>query len=205
MSLHDEDALETVEQEEVEQEGKAELEPDTINEAFNEAINADKDEDNVKLAMVHAGANFKNVTRLYNQFCIDAGLVISKAEKNQILADVLNDVDVSDESGFQSAVAALLSAMAGSTERSAAATVRAYAKKNEIDCFKKPTVVSGRTRSLFVAKFHRWLIDTKEATLEDATAYINGKDGFEPTSDSVKHNASTHIAIYNLVTAIRAE
>ena len=68
-----------------------------IRAAFDAAHAAGKEEDDIKLDMIGAGATFKNVTRLFNQFSVDAGLTVSKEEKDQILLDVLNGADLADE------------------------------------------------------------------------------------------------------------
>ena len=55
-----------------------------ILEAFTASVEI-KEEDAVKMDMISKGATFKNVTRLYNKFMIDAGLAISKSDRSQLI------------------------------------------------------------------------------------------------------------------------
>lgn len=151
---------------------------DTENEirnAFDEAITAEKEEDDIKMAMIGAGATFKNVTRLYNQYMIDAGLAISKADRNQIVEDVLEGCDLDTEELFDAAVNALVESIKGATDRSAASLIRAYAKKNEIEVYVKPKGEGG-SRNPFVRIFHEQLIENPKMTEDELKAIIEGLD-----------------------------
>lgn len=173
-----------------------------IRSAFDNAVAAGKDEDDVKLDMIGAGATFKNVTRLYNQFAVDSGLAVSKEEKDQILNEVLNGADLSTEETFNAKVEELMGRLSGSTDKSAAALIRAYAKKNGIDAFKKVKGASGETRVGFTSKYHDWLVANPTSSVEEATAFINGTDGHEETSENTKRNKAHHLAIHRLVNRI---
>lgn len=164
-----------------------------IGEAFTEATENGDDEDTVKMAMIQAGATFKNVTRLFNALMIDAGLAISKEDKEKTITDTLEGREFESEEDFDSAVADLTAAITGATERSAAAMVRAYAKKNELVAYTKPKG-TGANRSGFAAKFYAWLSESVRSA-EDVKAYINGEGDHEDTSDNVKKHASHYIAI----------
>ena len=135
-----------------------------IRAAFDAAHAAGKEEDDIKLDMIGAGATFKNVTRLFNQFSVDAGLTVSKEEKDQILLDVLNGADLADEETFNAKVEELMSRLSGSTDKSAAALIRAYAKKNGIEAFKKAKGGTGEAKTGFAAKFYDFLVATLEQT-----------------------------------------
>tara|TARA_R110000744_G_C19371578_1_gene562715 strand:- start:17090 stop:17680 length:591 start_codon:yes stop_codon:yes gene_type:complete len=164
-----------------------------INEAFTIATDNGDDEDSVKMAMIQAGATFKNVTRLFNALMIDAGLAISKEDKDQTTSDTLEGRVFESEEDFNSAVSDLMSAITGSTERSAAALVRAYAKKNELATYTKPKGTGGN-RSGFATKFYDWLAETAR-TADEVKAYIAGDGDHEDTSDNVKKHASHYVAI----------
>ena len=58
-----------------------------IREAFDSAIASGKDEEDVKMDMLGAGAKFKNVTRYFNEFMIDSGMIKSKKEKDEVTLD----------------------------------------------------------------------------------------------------------------------
>lgn len=171
-----------------------------IREAFDAAQG--KEEDEIKLAMISAGATFKNVTRLFNQFMVDAGLTVSKEEKDQIIAGALEGADLSNEEVFNAKVAELMGALAGSTDKSAAALIRAYAKKNELECFKKAKGASGEQKTGFAHKFYEWLIANPTSTVEEATAFIQGADGNEETSENVKRHQSHYLSIHRLVNRV---
>lgn len=184
-----------VEEEFIEEEVDTEA---VIREAFDEAISDEADEDSVKMAMIGAGATFKNVTRLYNQFMIDAGLAISKEDRNKAVEDALEGRDFDTEENFSEAVDALLASVTGSTERSAAALVRSYAKKNELDCYAKPKG-TGATRSGFTSKLHDLLASNPDIAEEEFVKFVNGEGDYEDTSDNVKKHLSLYLGIWKLV------
>ena len=173
-----------------------------IRAAFDAAHAAGKEEDDIKLDMIGAGATFKNVTRLFNQFSVDAGLTVSKEEKDQILLDVLNGADLADEATFNAKVEELMARLSGSTDKSAAALIRAYAKKNGIEAFKKAKGGAGEAKTGFAAKFYDFLVANPECTVAEATAFIQGTDGNEETSENVKRHQSHYLAIHRLVNRV---
>ena len=173
-----------------------------IRAAFDAAHAAGKEEDDIKLDMIGAGATFKNVTRLFNQFSVDAGLTVSKEEKDQILLDVLNGADLADEATFNAKVEELMARLTGSTDKSAAALIRAYAKKNGIEAFKKAKGGTGEAKIGFAAKFYDWLAANPTSTVAEATAFIQGTDGHEETSENTKRHQSHYLAIHRLVNRI---
>lgn len=172
---------------------------DLVREAFDEAMDAEKDEDQVKLAMIGAGATFKNVSRLFNQYMIDTGRAISKKERDDIAEEILADADVSDEEGFSSAVDAIVEKSTGVSEKQAGAIVRAWAKKNEVECYKKPKGATGR--SGFASKFYDALIENPEMDEEGANVLIDGEDA----SDNVRRHRTHYQAIRKLANAIAAK
>lgn len=162
----------------------------SILEAFNEGVESEQDEDSIKMLMIQEGATFKNVTRLYNQFMIDAGLAISKSDRNQIVDETLEGVDLSTEDAFDAATEALVANVKGATERSAAALVRSFAKKNEVECYKKPAGEGG-TRNPFVQVFHEALIENPSMDEDGLKAIIAGleeKHQVNPTRWFNQHN-----------------
>tara|TARA_R110000803_G_scaffold94312_1_gene161934 strand:+ start:2816 stop:3430 length:615 start_codon:yes stop_codon:yes gene_type:complete len=182
-----------VELEIVEDTQAAEEEADTnadINAAFSEAVNAEKDEDAVKMDMIQAGATFKNVTRLFNQYMIDAGLAISTADRKQIVDDTLEGMDLSTEEGFDAAVTALMDSVQGATDRSAAALVRSFGKKGELEVFAKPKTEGGN-RNPFVSVFHAALIENPsmdEQGLKDVIAALEPTHQVNPNRWFSQHN-----------------
>lgn len=197
--LNEETVNETAGSEGTEQ--KVDLEV-AIRAAFDAAHAAGKEEDDIKLDMIGAGATFKNVTRLFNQFSVDAGLTVSKEEKDQILLDVLNGADLADEATFNAKVEELMARLSGSTDKSAAALIRAYAKKNGIEAFKKAKGGTGEAKTGFAAKFYDFLVANPACTVAEATAFIQGADGHEETTENVKRHQSHYLAIHRLVNRV---
>lgn len=177
--------------EEIGFEGTEESEAEVaIKDAFEAALDAGKDEDDVKMDMIQSGATFKNVTRLYNKFMIDAGLAMSAADRKAVVDETLEGRDLSTEEGFDQAVAALVEAVTGSTERSAAALVRSFGKKEDVDVFTKPKG-DGGTRNPFVRVFHDALIenpDMDEQGLKDIIASLEPDHQVNPTRWFNQHN-----------------
>lgn len=173
-----------------------------IRAAFDAAREAGKEEDDIKLDMIGAGATFKNVTRLFNVFAVDAGLVVSKEEKDQILLSVLTGADLSTEDSFNAKVTELMAALNGSTDKSCAALIRAYAKKNDLEVFKKAKGAGGEAKVGFAGKFYDWLIANPTSTVAEATAVIQGTDGHEETTENVKRHQSHYLAIHRLVNRV---
>lgn len=170
-----------------------------IREAFDAAQG--KEEDQIKLAMIQAGATFKNVTRLYNQYMVDAGLSVSKEEKEQKLLEAIEGQDLATEAGFDAAVATLVESI-NTTEKSAAALIRAHAKKNEIEVFKKAKGGNGGGKQGFAAKFYAFLVAQPTCSKEEAVAFIQGEGDHEETSENTKRHQSHYLAIHAMVNKI---
>lgn len=179
-------------------EGEEEQEEDTaVKDSFEEGIANDDDEDDIKLAMIGAGATFKNVTRLYNQFMIDEGLALSKEDKAKHVTEALTGKEFADEAGYDTAITALVSTEKGITERSAGGLLRAYAKKNDLDVYKKPKA-EGTGKTGFSSVYYAWLVANVTSTKAEATAYIMNKEN----SENTRRHESHYMNIWKLVHSI---
>ena len=172
---------------------------EAVRASFDAAVEAGSDEDDTKMAMIAGGATFKNVTRLFNQFMIDAGFAISKEDRAAAITDALEGRDFETETDFNDAVSAVVEAVKGSTERSGAALVRSYATKAEMPCYTKPKG-EGSSRTSFASAYYDFLAGNPSMSVEDATAYITA----ESNSENVKKHASHYLAIHSLVNRIAA-
>lgn len=172
-----------------------------IRASFDAGQENGQDEDQVKLSMISAGATFKNVTRLFNQFMVDAGLAIGKEEKEQVLAEVLADAELATEEAFNAKVAELVKRLTGATEKSAGAMVRAYAKKNEVEVFKKAKGASAGKQG-FAGKFYAYLTANPTCSKDECIAFVQGTDGNEETSENVKRHQSHYLSIHAMVNKI---
>ena len=181
-------------------EGEEEVDPnDAIIEAFNVAIASEEalEEDDIKLSMIGAGATFKNVTRLYNQYMVLAGLAISKEDKVAHVAEALEGLEFEDEAGYDLAVVALMDEEKNINERSAGALLRAYAKKNTLEIYKKPKA-EGTGRVGFASTYYDFLVANPYVVEAEAKAYImNPKN-----SENVRRHESHYMNLWKLTNRI---
>jgi len=175
-----------------------------IRASFDAAIAGEgSSEDQIKMDMIGAGATFKNVTRLYNEFMIDSGLEVSKEDRDAAVVSAVEGLDLATQEGFDSAIANILSALESSTDRSAAALVRGYAKKNELAVFAKPKS-QGKGRAGFATSFYNFLIANPSVSVDEATAFIKGEGDHADTSDNTKKHLSHYLAIHKMANTIAA-
>lgn len=168
--------------------------------AFEAGIAAGKEEEEIKLDMIEAGAKFKNVTRLYNGFAVDAGLIMTKKEKNEIVSGVLDGLDLADQEAFKSAVAQLVESVKDTSEKSAAALIRAYGKKHDLEVYKAPKASKGGTRTTFTGDYYDALLENPKMTEEQAHEIIVEKG----TPNTLRWE-KTHQKVRQLVNDIAAK
>lgn len=145
-----------------------------IREAFDVGQDNESDEDTIKIEMISAGATFKNVTRLYNEFMIDAGLLASKEDKEKSVASAVSENNVSTEDGFNKAVESITADLESVNERGAAAMIRAYCKKNSTECFKKPKSEATRnTKDGVNQKLIDMMVDNPNITEKEISDFID--------------------------------
>lgn len=174
-----------------------------IQEAFESAIGSGKDEDNTKLAMIGAGATFKNVTRLYNKFMIDAGLTISKADRDAAIASIVGDPALlSEEEDFARCVAEVVEQVKGSTERSAGAALRAFAKANGVEAFKKTKEATGARSSGFRANVYDLFIKNPNLTEAELDKFANEDAATSLASDNDRKQLSHYHGLRRMVNAV---
>jgi len=166
---------------------------DAIRAAFDAAIKAGKGADEVKVEMIKAGCQFKDTGKFYKEWAIESGIMVDAKERAIKVDEILSDVDgVDTEDGFSDAMDALMDGIAGTSDRQAGGLIRAWAKKNEVEVYKKPKSTGGGQRSGFVHEFHDMLRENPQMTEEEATAIINGTDGHKETSENVKRYAKMY-------------
>ena len=192
-------AKEDVQAEAVEEEVKVALIDTPIGAAFTKNVD-DKTEDEVKMQMIAAGSTFKSVTRQFNELMIESGRAMSKKDRDENVELIAAEYDLADENDFNQAVSDVIDAVSGTTEKSAAAALRAYGRKNEIDTWKKP---KGEGKSGFASLFYG-ILATGPVSEEDAIAFIQGSGDNAETSPNVKNHQSHYMAIHGLVQQVRA-
>lgn len=192
---------------EVEQEVSEEkVDPNLANRAaFDDGVAGDQSEDDIKMGMIQAGASFKNVTRLYNQYMVDAGLVVSKEEKTEIVDKILSKATgLETEDGFKKVVASIAAKASGVNEKSAAALVRSWAKtangegEDGIETWKKPKG-EGAGRSGFKAKFYAALVANPQMTKDQCHEYLMTAEG---TSGNIQKRETVYQAIREMANTI---
>jgi len=181
--------------------GEEERQDTKIYNAFVDAVEAEKSEDEVKMAMIQAGCPFKKVAKLYNDYLVESGMANSKEERQQLLDKTLGGKDLSEEKVFNKCVTTLVEKGKNINEKAAAAMIRGWAKKNDVECYAKPKG-EGTGRSGFASLFYDWLLENPKCTKDEASAYIHGKDGNPATSDNVKRHESHYLGIAALVNKI---
>lgn len=175
-----------------------EREDSKIYDAFVNAVEAEKSEDEVKMAMIQAGCPFKKVAKLYNDYLVEAGMANSKEERQQLLDKTLGGKDISDEKVFNKAVATLIDKGKNINEKAAGAMIRGWAKKNDVEVWAKPKG-EGSGRTGFASLFYDWLLENPKCTKEEAADFIHGRKGHPETSNNVKKHESHYLGIANLV------
>ena len=168
---------------------------EAIKAAFVESVDNGSEEDDTKMAMIAAGAKFKNVNRLFNGFMVELGYSLSKDDKEDILAQVLDGLDLSEVDTFDSAVSEL-SQRLQTSEKSAAGSLRQWAKKREIPFYIKPKSETSE-RSGITATIHSWILENATAKVEDLYAYIK-----EVGTENTERNKTQFAAILKLANKI---
>ena len=164
-----------------------------IKQAFED--NIDKSDEEVKMAMLMAGAKFKNVTRLYNEFAADAGLIATKEDRANALTAIAEQFDLSEEGDFDEAVTQIVETVAGTTDTSAAIMIRNFCKKEGLDVWRRP---KGASRSSgFRFKFYDALRSNPRMTAEEAASF-----GDMYGSNNDKKAFSHYQAIRELVNSV---
>ena len=168
--MNEESATEAVEVELTAEQKAAAKAAEKIRAAFDSTVDSG-DEEKIKMAMLKAGAKIKSVSGLYTKFLVDTGALASKEEKGEAVkaAFEAEDADCSTEEGFTAIVAVLVGELAGATEASAGNVARAYAKKAELECWKKPAG-AGR-QSGFRFQFYGALRANPQMTAVEAKAF----------------------------------
>lgn len=154
-----------------------------LREVFTYGIENGKSEDEIKMAMIKEGATFKNVTRTFNQFSIDAGLVMKKEEKEHIVNEACVGLDITSEEIYNEVIDSLIDQLTGVEENGVARLVRAWAKKNEVEVFKKGKGAGGTRQSGFRFKFYQALIANPHMSKENAEELIKS----EGSGNDVRH------------------
>ena len=169
-----------------------------IKQAFVSAINDGKEPDSIKIAMIGAGASFKNVNRLFNAFMVEDGHVVSKEEKDSILSELLDGLDLTDSDTFESAIVELAQRLQVS-ELSSVASIRQWAKKNDLPFYKKAKAESKGERSSITSDIFNWISENPSATEDQLVEFLK-----EVGTDNTMKHASLYKGILGVANKIVA-
>lgn len=164
-----------------------------IMDAFVSSAEEGADEDETKMSMCMAGAKFKNVGRLYNQYMVTYGYSASKEAKAEAVAEAADNCDFETEEGFNEGVYHISNNVNGITPESAASLIRAYCKKEEIDVYKKPKGSRGLRSDGFKFKFYKLMRENPATTADELSEFVKSNG-----SENDIRYMSTHQAIRQL-------
>lgn len=167
-----------------------------IRDAFLKATEAGKQEDDVKLDMIVSGATFKNVSRLFSQFMVDAGLAVSKEDRSKAVEQALTGASFATKEDFDRSVTVLMDSIPGASEKAAQGLVRSYAKKNSLECYVKPKGEAS-PRSGLKSNMFDYIIANPLQSDEEFTAYV--KDVADKTgSVNFWNHLQAHLAVLGM-------
>ena len=173
-----------------------------IRAAFDANVDSG-DEESIKMAMLSAGCKIKAVGRIYNTYMIDSGHMATADEKKDALEAHLNGIDLSDEDIFNAAVVSIEDAVTGASTKSASSMIRSWAKKNEVECWKKPAGTGVRADS-FIQKFYGQLRTNPFMTQEELTQFID-ENGTKGTKGSEGFFQGVRSAVNGIAEDIKAQ
>ena len=173
--------------------------PEAVEAAFVGGKNADCDEDKIYLTMLQAGCPFKSVKRFYDALMVQYGLAISREDQESVVKSAIEGLDISVESDFDSAVNAINSQISFINEKESANALRSYARKNDIEYFRKPKGPRS-VRGLFLESLYDGLYENPFMTKEDLDELIAKQN-----SDVVTKTSAAYQKIRELCNRIAAK
>ncbi len=159
------------EDEEVAQEKTLNISEDVRN-AFAAGKNVDKNQDGIMIDMLQAGAKFSHVRKFYKELSIELGYEAAPEVKDAALEAALEVNDISTEEGFDAAVAHITGAVEQINERGAGQMIRGYARKHNLEFFRKPKPEATGQRVAFTNNFYRMLVENPTINEEETHEYI---------------------------------
>lgn len=156
-----------------------------VRNAFETGKSADKSQDNIMIDMLQAGAKFTQVRRFFKELSIELGYEAAPEVKDAAVEAALEVNDISTEEGFEAAVAHITGTVEQINERGAGQMIRGYARKHDIEFFRKPKPEATGQRVAFTNNFYRMLVENPTINEEETHEYIV-EHGSEATLKSEK-------------------
>jgi len=173
---------------------------------FDEMQKAGKSEDDIKMGLLKAGLKFSEVNIVFNKMMIDGGFRLNRSDKLELVTSSCEGQDLMDATIFNT-VADNIAKNANLGMASAIGSIRAWAKAEGFECFKKPRSGGGQGTSGFMNKFQKMLKENPAVTSSVVDDYIKNQpdraEGLEPSSNVQKH-ASMYRGIAKLVNDVYA-
>lgn len=171
---------------------------DAIRSAFDAAVEDGKGADEVKVEMIKAGCQFKDTGRLYKEWAIETGIMVDAKERAAKVEDILSAAeDLDTEEGFNDAMDAIESDIKGTSTKQASALIRSWAKKNEVEVYKKPRS-AGKGRNGINTKLLSFLKDNPHSTKDELDAFID-ENGSETTKKTWRNHYQNIRSVVNAV------
>ena len=173
---------------------------ENVRAVFAAAVAEGKSADETKVEMIKAGCDFKDTVKLYKEWAIETGIMVNTKERAKEVDDILSGLDGLDtEDGFNDAVDTIMDNIDHVDEKKSASLIRAWAKKNEAEVFKR-TKGGGKGRNGINTKLFAMLKDNPHTTEAELDAFID-----ENGSETSKKTWRSHYQnIRGLVNAVAA-
>ncbi|MHA1220161.1 MAG: hypothetical protein ACTSQB_00330 [Candidatus Heimdallarchaeota archaeon] len=158
----------------------------------------EKTDNDMKKELFEAGCEFGDINKVFNAAIVKHALRMSAKDRNTKTAEFLEGYapETDDVEGHLSKISALQDHL-GSSSTQAGASMRKWAKDNEIELPKAPEapkVVGFRGNQKVVAD---WALENKDATFEQMVKFA--EDNIEKTKGGKDNSRGYAIAVWNAV------
>jgi hypothetical protein len=152
-------------------------------EIVNAGVEAGKTDDEMRIDIIQSGVTFKEAGKLFAQAMEQSGHRISPKARDEKIAIVLEgeEFNPSTTEELDAMVVKIVSEVSDTSEKQAIASIRKWAKENEIELPKATKKAAGRASGgSMVAKTLEWLLDHKDATEAEVMEFVSGaKEGMK--------------------------
>lgn len=148
-----------------------------VEEIVEAGLAAGKSEDDILVEIINAGVAYKKAGKLFNQYMLNSGHRITRKERNEQVAELLDEAEFNPETGEEVAamIEKITSEVKATNEKEALQAIRAFARDNDIELPKVPK--KGRTQGGFKGKVFAWMLDNPTAGADDLTSFITEECG----------------------------
>lgn len=139
-----------------------------IKKIVTEGFEADKEDNEILVALVNNGVSFKDAVKQFNVAMQELGFRISPKERYEQAEKILSEAEFSPENyqEVHDAVIAITEKISNTSEKQAMISVRKYCRLNDVDMPKAEKVVGGARALVF-----GWMVKNPSATFEAFVEY----------------------------------